>query len=211
LINTGPIAMKAIRLLSIISCAIALAAASLSGADAPARSPLNPGQLWLGVEQGTPLVYFKPAAGLNLTLSPVTYDGFGRPESYTLELGLGSAPKLMVQVRRTSEAKANPPKFIARAGEHTLGELSAANTKDELVALNPTDAGGVVLAAPSELREDMTTEFAYDDFGRRQVAAQTFVHAGAKWKVAFSDYTRDGFGRLTGCRATITQVPAGIP
>jgi len=164
-----------------------------------------------GVEQGTPLVYFKPAAGLNLAVSSVTYDGFGRPESYTLELDFGSAPKLTVQVRRTSEAKTNPPKFIARAGEHTLGELSVGKTKEELVALNPADAGGVVLAAPGKLELNVTTELACDGFGRQQVAAQTFVHAGAKWKVTFSDYKRDGFGRLTGYRAQFTQLPVESP
>jgi hypothetical protein len=147
------------------------------------------------------VVYFKPAAGLTLVLSQVAYDSFGQPESYALEIGSDSPDKLVVLVRRTSEPKTTPKKFIARAGEHTLVELSAAKPKDELVALDP--AGGMVLAAPGELTMDVTTEFAYDDFGRRQVAAQTFPHAGAKWKVTFSGYTRDGFGRLTGCKAAI--------
>lgn len=166
---------------------------------------LRPGSLFLGVSDGTPLVYCKPAAGLTLVLSQTAYDDFGQAMSYTLELGLASSPKLTVLVSRTSEAKANPVKFIARAGAHTLVELSTAKTKDELVALNPADAGGVVLAAPGELTENVTTEFAYDNFGRQQVAAQSFVHAGAKWKVTFSDYTRDGIGRLTGCQARISK------
>jgi hypothetical protein len=176
---------------------------------AASTSTISPGDLLLGVSQSTPLIYLKPRADLTAVLSQVAYDR-GQPESYTLELGLVSSPKLTVLVRRTPEPGTTPLKFMARAGEHTLGELSAANTKDELVALNPTDAGGVVLAAPGELRMNVTTEFAYDDFGRRQVAAQTFVHAGAKWRVTFSDHTHDR-GRLTGYHATFTQLPISSP
>jgi|CXWL01.1.fsa_nt_gi hypothetical protein len=175
-----------------------------------AAEPAPPG-LWLGAESGTPLVYFKPAAGLTLVLSQVTHDGFGQPVGYTLELTPTASPKLTVQIRRASEAGASPAKFTARVGEHTLMELSAAKTQDELVALNPADAGGMVLAAVGELKEDVTTEFAYDDFGRRQVAAQTFALAGAKWKVTFSDYKRDDFGRLAGCQAVFIQLPTDAP
>lgn len=167
--------------------------------------------LRLGSSQSTPLVYHKPTANMTVVLSQVAYDRFGQPESYTLELDLATDPRLTVEVRRTSDDKTHPAKFIARAGEHTLVELSDTSTKDPLVALNPAGAGGVVLAAPGELKLNVSTELAYDDFGRRQVAAQTFVHAGLKWKVAFSDYTRDGFGRLTGYRATFIQLPIESP
>ena len=186
-------------LLTALLCAVAI-----HGADHPAASSLSPGDLLLGTEQGTPLVYFKPAAGLTLILSQVAYDRFGQAESYTLELGLASSPKLTVLVRPNPET--NSTKFTARVGDQPLAELSTAKTKAELVALNPADAGGIVLAAAGELTLNVTTEFAYDDFGRRQIAAQTFVHAGAKWKVTFSDYTRDGFGRITGCKAQLVKV-----
>lgn len=181
---------------------------STAGAvDSAAAAAFSPSDLMLGNSSDTPLVYFKPASGLELVLSQTSHDGFGQVTGYSLELGSGAAAKLTVLVRRTSDDKTRPARFIARAGEHTLGELSTARTKAKLVALNPTDAGGVVLAAPGELTLDVTTELAYDDFGRQQVAAQTFVHAGAKWKVTFSAYTRDRFGRITGCRGKLNLIP----
>lgn len=173
-----------------------------------AAAPLRPADLLLGDADGTPFVYFIPAAGVTLVLSKVTYNGFGKPEGYKLEIGSGSPTGLTVQVRRDPAAKAG---FVAKVGEQTLTELASAKTKEELVALNPADAGGIVLAAVGGLKEDFITEFAYDDFGRRQVAAQTFVHAGAKWKVTFSDYKRDGFGRLTGCRAHLSHAANDPP
>lgn len=177
--------------------------AANSGVGPTAVPNLRADDLLLGDSSGTPLVYFKAADGMTLVLSQTAYGDFGQVVGYTLELAQASPPRLTVLVHRTSEAKVSPAKFIARAGEYTLGDLSASKTRDELVALNPADAGGVVLAAPGELRLNVTTQFAYDDFNRRQIAAQTFAHAGAKWKVTFSDYTRDGFGRLTGCRAQL--------
>lgn len=200
--------MKALRSLKFILPFQIWSAAAVAAAT---TVTISPGDLWLGSSQSTPLIYFKPTAELTAVLSQVAHDRFGQPESYTLELVLAANPRLTVKVRRTSDDKTHSAKFIARAGEHTLVELSDTSTKDPLAALNPAGAGGVVLAAPGELKLNVSTELAYDDFGRQQVAAQTFVHAGSKWKVAFSDYTRDGFGRLTGYRATFTQLPIESP
>jgi hypothetical protein len=191
---------------SIAALAVMLSGAAFYGADPPVTGPLTEDDLLLCVAQGTPLVYFKPVAGITLVLSQIVYNDFGRPESYVYELTGASPSKLTVLVRRTSDDRARTPTFTARAGEHTLVELPAADSKGLLIAMNPGRDGGVCFAPTDGLDLNLSTDLGYDGCGRMQVAVQTFNHAGTKWKVTFSDYRRDGVGRVTSYKAILMKV-----
>lgn len=138
------------------------------------------------------------ADGAAIDVSGVAYDPFGRVQSFavTYRAAAGDSLRGVLAVDSTRRAS------LALAGRDTIWATGTDSTASP-IALVPTEAGGVRLRDA----DSVTTELAYDAFGRQQVSLQTFRLGGARWQVTFSDYARDGFGRLSAVRAVVAARP----
>ncbi len=85
------------------------------------------------------------------------------------------------------------------------GQFTAAGL-DGHFAFKVDDLGGILGIGAVE--GDFVTRFSYDRFGRRQLAQQTFTHAGTSYEATYPTVTFDAVGRLSGYQAVLKTVPA---
>jgi hypothetical protein len=158
-----------------------------AGTEGRAQSSLA-----IGMAGSGPVVFTECVAGLSVRLSKITYNRFGNLDSYTIEL-TSAASKSSVQVIGTpTRGSDTQPRYVANVAGRQIPSLDIAKLKVP-IGFSPTEPGSVVVPGGTTLE----TSFAYDDFGRQQVARQSFTIGHRRTEAVFSAFTRDGFGRLT--------------
>ncbi len=155
-------------------------------------------QLWLDKVGDQPVVFTSAASGLSVTLSRISYDGFGRVAEYDIAVTRGSS-KSAVHVRAVSGGDGS--KYEALSGALRL--KNPPGNAGSLIGFMPAEPGGIAARSGLTVR----SEFGYDDFGRREVKKQTFSDGGKTYEVSFSNFARDGFGRLTAYAADLRAKP----
>lgn len=150
------------------------------------------------IVDGELAVLLPVADGAAIQVSDVAYDSFGRVQSFAVAYRAAAGDSLRGFLEVDSTRRAS----LALAGRDTIWVAGTDSTASP-IALVPTEAGGVRLRGA----DSVTTELAYDSFGRQQVSLQSFRLGAARWQVTFTDYARDGSGRISAVRAVVAARP----
>jgi len=166
----------------------------------------------LGFADSEPALYLRLQAGTTVQLREIRYDELGRVSGFEEEIVVGAlttlvrvvwdpalSPSQPAESRYTAEVNGKPTTSPSLADWQ---RTEAAGT----LAFSASDLGGIVLRSAGALQVELTTGFAYDDHGRRMLSEQKFVHEGVHYRIEYSGYRFDEFGRLAGYSAEVRQV-----
>jgi hypothetical protein len=167
--------------------------------------------LVLGFAENQPAVFFPFKTGMIINLKGINLDKFGYVAGLEEEI-VTQNETTRIKITMDSGLKPTEPNTYRYQAEIngrvvkslTLAEWEKTEAKGCL-GFAPMELGGVILRSTGALEMNITTNFAYDDFGRRMISKQEFMHEGVKYQITYSQHAFDKFGRLNAYSAQIRQ------
>src|SRR5688500_272136 len=104
-------------------CRFSFLALALLLAGCAGGSPAG-GTAVLGTKDQNPVVLLRPEAGTSVELSAVTYDEFGRIQSYQAKVSSGSATRTIEVKQKQAAEFGKPAEYVATAGGKELSTLA---------------------------------------------------------------------------------------
>ena len=161
------------------------------------------GEAVLGVTDQNPDLLLQPETGMSIHLSSVTYDQFGRIESYEAKVGNGQQSRTIKVHQKELAQKGKPAEYAAEVDGKEIPTLKGADGSGA-IGFTLKDQGGVIFAYVGQLQiPEIRSELGYEKSGRAHVKRQTFSHGGKNFDIAYSDHSYDKFGRLSGYKVQI--------
>ncbi len=156
----------------------------------------------LSTSDQNPVVMLELNPGITVQFTNVTYDQFGRIDSYDVTVTDGSQTH-SIKVHQSAPAQyGKSAEYAAEQGTSALPTMNA-ETGLRKIGFSLKEQGGAVLPHSGTIQVSMKSELGYDGAGRPHVKRQTFTHEGRSYDVNFSGHTYDQNGRLTGYKADV--------
>ena len=154
----------------------------------------------LSVDGQNPVVLMEPDSGTEVELAVVTYDKFGRVDSYDCRIKSGNAS-------RTIKIRQKGPSQFGKMAEYEA-ELNGkpvppSKADSGKIGFSLKTQGGTLLSYKKDIQISMKSELGYDNNGRAYVKRETFAHGGKNFDITFANHSHDKNGRLTGYKATV--------
>lgn len=163
------------------------------------------GEAVLGVTDQSADLLLQPETGMSIHLSSVTYDQFGRIESYEAKVGNGQQSRTIKVHQKELAQKGKPAEYAAEIDGKEIPTLKGADGSGA-IGFTLKDQGGVIFASVGQLQiPEIRSELGYDNTGRAHVKRQTFSLGGKNFDITYSDHSYDKFGRLSGYKVQIQK------
>lgn len=177
----------------------------------PACVPGQSKRVELGFSDCHAVVFVTPEPGMSITLSAITYDGFGYVSGFRQEMQYSQSKPIVIVAKvdnSTWRGDCGGLRWEASVdGKRILSPLQKefkADALGGLLAFYNMEIGGLWVA-PGGVKGGLESNFDYDSFGRRQMAHQQFQYNQTTYEIAYSGYTRDSAGRITGYKAAFKK------
>lgn len=156
----------------------------------------------LSTADRNPVVMLELKPGMTVQLANVTYDQFGRIDSYDATVTDGSQTDTIKLHQSSAAQYGKPAEYAAELDTKSLPTINT-ETGAKKIGFSLKEQGGAVLSYSGAIQVSMKSELGYDGSGRAHVKRQTFTHEGRAYDIGFSGHAYDQNGRLTGYKANV--------